>query len=146
MIKVRIPKKEAKPRLPIGWLVTNSCVNIHILNHDHIMFNKWVGARGHNCPFYCCLQDYFNMFYIIRIFAIGLFLGIPKGSLGIKCYYNNNGQRLNIKLKIFYFASLPLVPMGEVRDDPPVECQDETNHTVFGPLKVCHKMSHMYHY
>ena len=51
MIKVRIPKKEAKPKLPIGWLVTNSCVNINIHILNHVMFNKCVGTRGHNGHF-----------------------------------------------------------------------------------------------
>lgn len=45
-------------------------------------------------------------------------------SLGIKCYYNNNGEKS--KVEVICSVTLPSVPLGEVRDDPPVECQDET--------------------
>ena len=66
------------------------------------------------------------MFQYIRYFAVGLLLQGPMRSLGIKCYYNNNGLAFNQLLFDLKHKTLSLVPSGETRDEPPVECQEET--------------------
>ena len=67
------------------------------------------------------------MFYFIQLFAFGLLLGVPMKSAGLKCYYNNNGcDLLEIENNIKVIITCILVPMGETRDDPPVECQEQT--------------------
>ena len=41
------------------------------------------------------------MFHFIRFFAVGLLVQGPMSSLGIKCYYNNNGLAFYQMLKLF---------------------------------------------
>ena len=97
------------------------------------MFDKKVeqASHRHNCHATSLSHKRritleFRMFQFVRFFAVGLFLQVPMRSLGIKCYYNNNGLVFLQLLFDLKHKTLSLVPSGETRDEPPVECQEET--------------------
>ena len=83
------------------------------------MFDKKVeqASHRHNCHATSLSHKRritleFRMFQFIRIFAVGILLQGPMRSLGIKCYYNNNGLAFNQLLFDLKHKTLSLVPLA----------------------------------